>query len=353
MTHSTSKAAKIAQFDPNASSQHNDRLFGLPFNFEESAVAILPVPWEVTVSHRSGTSLGPQAVFDASFQVDLYDENIENAWHYGIYMMEISRHWLQKNNRLRMRSMEIIRYLEKGGNLPNEGQMNWAIQDINNASKELEKWVFEQTHNLINHGKLVGILGGDHSAPLGFLKALANKHGQYGILQIDAHADLRKHYEGFEQSHASIMYNALQIENINKLVQIGVRDYCKEERERITQHPDRIICLTDQFIKNNTYHGKTWAKQCDEIINHLPEKVYVSFDIDGLDPKLCPHTGTPVPGGFDLPQVMFLVRKLVESGKQIIGFDLCEIAPGPDDWDGNVGARILYQLSNWMVKSQI
>jgi agmatinase len=229
--------------------------------------------------------------------------------------------------------------------------MNWAIQDINNASRELEKWVFEQTHNLINHGKMVGVIGGDHSVPLGFMKALANKYSDFGILQIDAHADLRKQFEGFDQSHASIMYNALQIENITKLVQIGVRDYCEEEKERITQHPERIHCFTDRYLKSEAYNGKTWAAKCNEIIKTLPEKVYISFDIDGLDPKLCPNTGTPVPGGFDLEQVMFLIRKLVESGKQIIGFDLCEIAPGSDDWDGNVGARILYGLSNWMVKS--
>ena len=89
---------------------------------------------------------------------------------------------------------------------------------------------------------------------------------------------------------------------------------------------------------------------CREIINHLPEKVYISFDIDGLDPKLCPNTGTPVPGGLELEQVYCLFRELVNSGREIIGFDVCEV--GDAEWDGNVGARIVYKLANLLDLSQ-
>jgi agmatinase len=87
--------------------------------------------------------------------------------------------------------------------------------------------------------------------------------------------------------------------------------------------------------------------QVKAILDCLPEKVYISFDIDGLDPKLCPHTGTPVPGGLELEEAFYLIKEVARSGRQIIGFDLCEVAPGNDQWDGNVGARVLYRLASW------
>ena len=98
--------------------------------------------------------------------------------------------------------------------------------------------------------------------------------------------------------------------------------------------------------------GETWRDICDSIVRDLPHRVYVSFDIDGLDPKLCPGTGTPVPGGLEFEQAMFLVRQLVKSGREIIGFDLCEVAPGDSEWNGNVGARVLLKLCNLMAVSQ-
>ena len=90
--------------------------------------------------------------------------------------------------------------------------------------------------------------------------------------------------------------------------------------------------------------GQTWKSQCDEIIGRLPQHVYISFDIDGLHPSLCPNTGTPVPGGLQLEEVNFLFKQLVMSGRKIIGFDLVEVSPGGGDWDANVGARVLYSL---------
>ena len=94
------------------------------------------------------------------------------------------------------------------------------------------------------------------------------------------------------------------------------------------------------------YAGTSWAKICTEIISQLPDNIYISFDIDGLDPKLCPHTGTPVAGGFEFEQVLFLIEKAVEAGKKIISFDINEVAPGKDEWDANVGARLLYRIAN-------
>jgi agmatinase len=108
----------------------------------------------------------------------------------------------------------------------------------------------------------------------------------------------------------------------------------------------RIVAYYDRAIKSQLYSGHTWQSICHEIIQHLPPKVHISFDVDGLDPKLCPATGTPVPGGLELEQTFYLFRELVNSGREIIGFDLCEV--GNAEWDGNVGARIVYKLANLM-----
>jgi agmatinase len=181
---------------------------------------------------------------------------------------------------------------------------------------------------------------------------LSEKYDRFGILQIDAHADLRKAYEGFAYSHASIMYNALKVPAVNRLVQVGIRDICEEEEKVMQRAMGRVVTFYDDDIKSQQYEGKTWTSICDEIINTLPDLVYISFDIDGLDPKLCPSTGTPVAGGLEFDQAKYLITKLVHSGRRIIGFDLCEVAPGPTEWDANVGARMLYHLCNRMAVSQ-
>ena len=194
---------------------------------------------------------------------------------------------------------------------------------------------------------MVAVLGGDHSTPLGLMKALSKTHTSFTILQIDAHADLREKYEGFDFSHASVMFNALKIPQVEKLVQVGVRDYCDEENNLIKENPKRIKTFTDSHLKAQLFLGKTWASQVKSIISSLGEKVYISFDIDGLDPFLCPNTGTPVPGGLGFNQATFILQELQKSNKQIIGFDLCEVSPNidkKDGWDANVGMRILYQL---------
>jgi agmatinase len=196
----------------------------------------------------------------------------------------------------------------------------------------------------------VALLGGDHSTPLGYYKAIGEKFGEFGILQIDAHCDLREGYEGFVYSHASIMYNALnEVPGLKKLVQIGIRDYSQVEAEFIEQTGDRIVTYFDRDIRVRQYEGETFRQITDEIIRHLPDKVYISFDIDGLDPKLCPNTGTPVQGGFETEQVFYLFNRLRQSGKQIIGFDLCEVSWSESGWDANVGARILFKLCNMLV----
>lgn len=347
MKYSESKQKKIDAFDINGIGADNGQLFGLPFNFEESEIIILPVPWEVTVSYNTGAAKGPAAILEASKQTDLFDHDLENAWQRGIYMLPAPADWAEKNYHLRQKASEYIRSLESG----NTAHLAGIPDEINAASDDLRNWIFDQTTTLLKQNKLVGLLGGDHSTPLGYMQALGKHHGAFGILQIDAHADLRQAYEGFTYSHASIMYNALAIPELTQLVQVGLRDVCQAEMDVIEQEKNKIRAFHFHSIKNKMHGGAAWKNICNDIISALPQKVYISFDIDGLDPKLCPNTGTPVPGGFELDEIVYLMRQLVDAGKTIIGFDLVEVAPGNDEWDGNVGARLLLKLCNLTLKS--
>jgi agmatinase len=336
----------IGNYDPSDVGRVNGNLFGLPFDYASAQTIIFGVPWEVTVSYNPGTAGAPQQILDASTQLDLYDFDRPQGWQQGIYMPPIDRDLLAKNNYYRQQAALIIARLERGETLTAEPDLTTVLAEINRAGEDLNRWLFDLTQTAINDGKKVGVIGGDHSVPLGYLQALATHYPDFGILHIDAHADLRDAYEGFEFSHASIMFNALKIPQISKLVQVGIRDISQVEINMIDRSQGRVIGYYDSLVKQQLYSGTHWANICQDAIANLPQQVYISFDVDGLDPKLCPHTGTPVPGGLELEQAFCLCREVVRSGREIIGFDVCEV--GNVEWDGNVGARIVYKLVNLM-----
>jgi agmatinase len=150
------------------------------------------------------------------------------------------------------------------------------------------------------------------------------------------------------------MYNALEeVPEVIKLVQVGTRDYAPIELEYINKSNGRVVTYFDKDIKERSYEGEPWKVVVDEIVKSLPEKVYISFDIDGLDPKLCPNTGTPVQGGLETQQVYYLFRQVLKSGRHLIGFDLNEVGTSTNDWDENVGARVLFKLCNLMIASNL
>lgn len=336
----------LQNYNPSDVGQSNGNLFGLPFDYESAKLIIFAVPWEVTVSYGAGTANAPTCILTASPQLDMFDLDNPNGWKQGIYLSPISEDILAKNNYFRQLAAQVIERLEQGKPLTEAPDLTNAIAEINQAGRDVNQWLYEQSLTALNQGKRVGVIGGDHSSPLGYFQALATKYDDFGILHIDAHADLRDAYEGFEFSHASIMFNAMKIPQITKLVQVGLRDICQEEVDIINASHQRIIAYYDALIHQQLYAGKNWLEQCQEIISNLPEYVHISFDIDGLDPKLCPQTGTPVPGGLELEQTFCLFRELVKSGRKIIGFDLCEVGNG--EWDGNVGARVLLKLANFL-----
>ncbi len=342
----------LSNFDPNSVGNPNNNVFGLPFSENDARLVILPIPWEVTVSYNAGTARAPDHIFTASLQVDLYDPDFKDAWQQGFFMRTPDKKILTKSDYLRKEAELYINFIAQGEKVESNKFMTKTLKEINQGSVFLNDWVFEQTSDLLKKGKLVALLGGDHSTPLGFFKAIADKYDNYGILQIDAHCDLRNAYEGFNFSHASIMYNALeQVQSLSKLVQVGIRDYCEEELDFINNSKGKVVTYFDKDIKTRQYEGETWKNIVDEIVNHLPQHVFISFDIDGLDPKLCPHTGTPVQGGFETEQVFYLLNKVFKSGKKIIGFDLNEVGVSNNEWDENVGARVLYKLCNLLTAS--
>jgi len=339
-------SSNLQDYDPSGIGQVNGNLYGLPFDYDSAGLIVFGVPWEVTVSYRAGTAQGPQQVLNASPQLDLYDFDHAEGWKQGIYMDEIPQEILEKNAYYRTLAAQVIERLEQGNSLAESPDLTAVLADINQACEQVNQWLEERCGRAIALGKRVAVIGGDHSCPLGYFQALAKQYESFGILHLDAHGDLRDAYEGFQYSHASIMFNALKIPQITKLVQVGLRDICKDEIDLIQASEGRVVAHYDSALHQKLYSGMTWVEICREIVSQLPEYVHVSFDVDGLDPKLCPNTGTPVPGGLELEQTFCLFRELVKSDRKIIGYDLCEVGNG--EWDGNVGARIVYKLANLM-----
>lgn len=339
-------------FDPNNLSIVNGNYFALPFDPESSELVIVSVPWDATVSYREGTALAPDAIIDASAQVDLYDPHNPDGYKKGIATVPIEEEIMISNKFCRRDAVKIIEHLSDGGLVTDE-VISRKLKRVNDGSAKVNKYVYDTATEWLNKGKKVALVGGDHSSPLGLIKAVGEKYDGFGVLHIDAHADLRDAYEGFTYSHASIMFNALrEVDQIANLVQVGVRDFCDNEMEIIQTNP-KVDTFFDHQISDRILCGEAWSTVADDIVSKLPSKVYVSFDIDGLSPDLCPSTGTPVPGGLSYGAAVFLINRVVESGREIVGFDICEVAPhssGEDQWDANVGARVLYKLCNLALK---
>lgn len=343
----------MTAFDSNAPATKNSGIFGLPYSVHEASLILLPVPWEATTSYGGGTSNGPEAIFTASKQVDLFDAELGNFFEAGIAMLDESPDVQLWNKLAKKAAREVIQAIYEGHKNIDTTQ---AIAEVNQHSVKINNYTYEITQYWLNQGKYVGLIGGDHSTPFGAIKAYLEKYPNMGILHIDAHADMRCAYEGFEDSHASIMYNVISKTKLKKLVQIGIRDFCEEEFNFIKSHPEIIHTFFDAELAERKINGESWSVICEAIIEPLPQEVYISFDIDGLDPRFCPRTGTPVPGGLEFSETLYLFKKIVQSGRKIIGFDLNEVSPGDhehknndplSEWDANVGARILYKLCGW------
>lgn len=323
---------------------HNGSYLGIDTAVREADFLIFPIPWDVTTSYRPGTVNGPEAVIEASYQLDLYSPFLANFDKVKVGTVPVSEKWKARSQELRAKTSNYIAALANGES-PDTVEMLAILEEANGAALELQAWSRTKVAAELAQGKTVLTLGGDHSVPLGAIEAYAAKYPGLSILHFDAHADLREAYEGFTQSHASIMNNVLNLPGFGRLIQVGIRDVSKFEVDLIARD-SRISTFFDWDLKAALDSGRTWSALCDDIVAKLGPEVYISFDIDGLDPKLCPSTGTPVPGGLELAQATALIQAVVRSGRRVVGADLVEVTPGAngDQWDGNVGARVLFQL---------
>lgn len=334
-------------FDPDGPGT-GDGLFGIG-EIPEPSVRVIPVPWEATASYGRGTANGPEAIERASQQVDLHDLQFGAVWQRGIAMLD-SGSELEEWNRLACE--RALRVIDAGGVQDDDVELRALAEEVDALAAKRDEWVRELADAAFDEGCIPAVLGGDHSSPLGLIEAAAERHPGVGILHIDAHADLREAYLGFASSHASIMHRALEVDGISRMIGVGYRDVGVAESQRIENEANRIRAFTDFELAERLANGESWRECVKDIVEALPPVVHISFDIDGLDPSLCPNTGTPVPGGLSFRDACILLAA-VSAARRVVSFDLCEVSPGSTgEWDANVGARVLYKLAGCAIASQ-
>jgi len=338
-----------AAFDPGGAARPGSGIFGLTCTEDEARVVVLPVPFDATTSYRRGTAGGPAAVLAASHQLDVFDREVGRPYEAGIFMREEPAFVRGANEDARAAAEPIIAV---GGEIAGDAELERQLLRVNALSDAVNKLVYDAAREVLERGKIAVVLGGDHATPFGAIQAYAERHPGMGILHVDAHADLREAYEGFTHSHASIMHNvATRIPGVSRIVQVGLRDFSEAEAAFAEGSGGRIVQHFDADLAAAKFEGETWKSIVERVVLDLPRDVYVSFDVDGLDPALCGATGTPVPGGLSFHEASYLVGAVARSGRRIVGLDLSEVAGEGNEWDGNVGARILYKLIGWCLRS--
>ena len=277
-----------------------DNFLGLPERYSDyrrGRFAILPVPYDGTVSFQVGTRAGPRAIITASQQVELFDE-------------EYGREFFQAG----VATLPPL--------APNMSGPKGMTQDIYAAARKI-----------VGAGKFLITLGGEHSITPPLVQAVARKHKKLSVLQIDAHADLRDSYEDTPYSHACAMRRVWEMGI--KVVGVGIRNYSREESAFIRKKKINLIS------SRQTREDADWIQ---EVINELSHNVYVSIDIDGFDPAYAPGTGTPEPGGLDWFEVTDLL-KAVAIDRTIVAADVVEVLPLPGSAQTEfLAAKLIYKL---------
>jgi len=281
-----------------------NNFLGLPAPYGEYAkakYAVLPIPYDSTTSFQVGTRNGPQAIINASKQVELFDEETEaESYKAGIATLD-------------------------------------AVAPNMIGPKEMCADIFAAAKRVVRDGKFLFGLGGEHSISSALVRAVMTRHKKLSVLQIDAHLDLRDEWEGTPYSHASAMRRVLDLGAT--VVPVGIRNVSLEEH---------------RFLKRSGIAPIT-ARQChmeedwvDRVLNGLSDTVYVTIDIDGFDPSVAPGTGTPEPGGLDWYQVTGLLR-LVAAERKVVGADIVEVLPIPGQAVTEfMAARLAYKLISYL-----
>lgn len=345
-------STRDVKFDPNTLVPDNGNYFGIPLDPEDAALVLISAPWDTTVSTRAGSSYAPDAIIEASRFIDFYEPSAPNSWRKGIATAPIDYSIQDMSHRLRSDADKIISLSNSDAEYVFENIMHERrLRRVNEASVVVNDKIYRQSKSWLEKGKIVGLVGGDQSTAYGNIRAVSEQYDGVGILHIDARCNLKQYHYGFTHSHASIMHNVLRdIDSVKRLVAVGVREFSHEEWERAEQD-ERIRLFTGQYIWNSHFEGVAWSSITKDIVESLPENVYISLDIDGLTIECSPHTGTTISGGLRFPEVVYLFGKIVESGRKIVGFDLTEVVPDVDDkTDAMIAARLLFKMCSMALK---
>jgi agmatinase len=276
---------------------------GIPENFskiEQSKIVLIPVPYDGTSTWQKGSDKGPEAFLEASENMELYDiETDSEVYKEGVYLAD-------------------------------------AITE-NSSPEAMVNAVHQTTKEYINRNKFVTLFGGEHSISIGTIRAFNECFDNLSVLHIDAHADLRKEYEGSFCNHACAVYEANQTTN---LVQVGIRSMDISEK--------RVMNLDKVFFAHDMAVNEDWM---DDVIDQLTSNVFITFDLDALDPSLMPSTGTPEPGGLFYYETLEFLKKVFEE-KNVVGFDMVELCPNPTEKSSDfLAAKLYYKMLSYKFAS--
>jgi len=275
-------------------------------SFETSKIIVVPAPYERTVSYGTGTKRGPAAILHASHFVEFYDEELARELCFEIGIATLAP----------------LNFRKKG-------------------YAQALKLLYNAVHALLDQGKFIVTLGGEHTISQGPIAAYKEKYRDISVLQIDAHSDLRQSYQGTKFSHASVMARVCEFLDPTRIVQVGIRAQCLEEAQYIQANG------ISTFYAHNIKDGKPTECWDDDVLSKLTDHVYITFDVDGLDPSIMPSTGTPEPNGLQWAETTQLLRKVGEQ-KTIVGFDVVEFAPLRGIFYPDLtAAKLAYKLMNY------
>lgn len=276
-------------------------------NLENSKVVIVQAPYEHTVSYGGGAELGPAGIIESSGYVEFYDDEFDNELCFEIGIA----------------TLEPINF---------DGATDQDALDL----------IYNQNKALLGMGKFVITLGGEHTISTAPIKAHYEKYPNMSILHFDAHSDLRDTYQDSKYSHASFMARVAEFFPTERITQVGIRAQCIEEANFIKEN--KVNTFYASAIRRGL-HGIDWQQTT---VDSLNDEIYITFDVDYFDPSIMPSTGTPEPDGFLYNETLDLFRKLVKSGKKIIGFDCVELAPVEGVTHPDITtSRLIYKMLNY------
>ncbi|WP_055442631.1 agmatinase [Lacinutrix himadriensis] len=268
---------------------------------DKAKIVLIPVPYDGTSTWQKGADKGPEAFLDASANMELYDiETGTEVYHQGVHLV--------------------------------------AAVTENSSPEAMVEAVHQVTKKYIKRNKFVTIFGGEHSVSIGTVRAFNEMFPSLTVLQLDAHADLRKSYEGSTCNHACAMYEASQNTN---LIQVGIRSM--DVMEKTVMDADKTYFAHEMAVDD------TWV---DAAIDQMTENVFITIDLDVFDPSIMPSTGTPEPGGLLWYETMEFLKQVFEE-KNVVGFDIVELCPNKIDKSSDfLAAKLYYKMLSYKFQNE-